>query len=125
MRELPRCESLNPDTQSQCDMGKGHVGCHRAGGVICSNEHWVTKCTDEPCVYHETFVKNPGYEECIHCGDRRHIELHPEAVEKKIASLRRSIGSGQCDPEVGQQEIDRLAVVCLMAMEESNADIQV
>jgi hypothetical protein len=42
-------------------------------------ERWVTKCTDRECVYHETFVSNPGFEECLFCGDRR--ECRPSLEE--------------------------------------------
>lgn len=117
--EQARCPSVNPETGSRCSMAWGHAGPHNVGGPYEHNqtERWVTKCEDEPCIYHECFVSHPGYEECIHCGDRRHMELHPEEVERRIASLQHSIETGQCDPEAGQQMIDSLSYACAMALE--------
>ena len=120
--EMARCPSLNPETGSRCDMGWGHFGSHNVGGPYKKHtEEWVTKCEDEPCVYHECFVSHPGYEQCIHCGDLRRMEFRPEVVEEKIASLVRAMESGQCGPEAGQQMIDSLSLACVMEIDrESN-----
>ena len=69
---LPRCVSVNPKTKSRCSMAQGHAGPHVVGNPYHPVERWVTKCTDEPCVYHEHFAGDKaGTEECIHCGDVR------------------------------------------------------
>jgi len=79
-----RCQSENPETGSQCIMAQGHVGPHCTGSPYRHNqeERWVTKCKDEPCIYHEAFVHNPGYEECIHCGDARKIEGGEDGIDE-------------------------------------------
>jgi hypothetical protein len=90
---MDACPSVNPETGSACIMAKRHFGPHCTGSPYPHKmkERWVTKCEDGKCDYHETFVRNPGHEECIHCGHVRKME-----TEQTCANCNRM--DGKCAP---------------------------
>ena len=79
-----QCNNVNPNTGSQCTMGKGHAGPHKVGDPYDPEEVWVVKCGSgngsiiphrDGCVYHDAWYKDhkkvPVFLSCIRCGHEK------------------------------------------------------